>query len=185
LSTRHIRNGQISKSDEYYDMENFIDYQPPEPDIWFMKQVYLTAERSKDPSTKIGAVLVKDGNVIGSGYNGFARKVLDLPERYNNRELKYRMVVHGEANSVLTCARMGISTLGSILYSQGCPCENCMKSIIQAGVKEIVIHKQWKSSGRWDTTLSEMMIKETGIKLRYLDKVLNMKGYSDGKIVDV
>lgn len=166
-------------------MNSFIDYQPPEPDVWFMKQVYLTAERSKDPSTKIGAVLVKDGNIIGSGYNGFARKVLDLPERYNNRELKYKLVVHAEANSVLTCARMGISALESTLYSQGIPCYDCMKTIIQAGVKEIVVHKQWLESGRWPKELSEIMIKETGIKLRWLDKILNMKGYSSGNIFDV
>ena len=161
------------------------NYQPPEPDVWFMKQVYLTAERSKDPSTKIGAVLVKDGNIIGSGYNGFARKVLDLPERYNNRELKLKLVVHGEANAVLTCARMGISALGSTLYTQGVPCENCTKHIIQAGVKEIVVHNQWQSSGRWPDDLSKMMIKEANVSLRYLDKFIGMKGYSDCKIFDV
>jgi len=166
-------------------MSDFSDYKPPTPDVWFMKQVYLTAERSKDPSTKIGAVLVKDGNIIGSGYNGFARKVLDLPERYNNRELKYELVVHGEANSVLTCARLGIATLGSTLYTQGIPCSSCMKTVIQAGVAEIVVHKQWQESGRWPKEISELMVSETGIKLRVLDQLVGMKGYSNFKVFDV
>jgi dCMP deaminase len=171
-------------------MEDFTNYIPPRSDVLFMKHVYLAAERSKDPRTKIGAVLVRDGNVIGTGYNGFARKVLDLPERYNDRETKYSFVVHAEANSVLTCARLGIPTLNSILYTNGIPCQECMKSVIQGGIKEIVVHKQWPNmthSEKWikSTAISKLMIEETGIKLRWLDEMLNMNGYLDGKIIKV
>ena len=148
----------------------------------------MTAERSKDPSTKIGSVLVKDKNIIGSGYNGFARKVLDLPKRYNNRETKYKFVVHSESNAVLTCARLGTSTLDSVLYTQACPCHECMKSIIQGGVKEIVIHKKWPMNHlKWSESfeISKIMAEEAGIKIRYLTDILGLTGYLNGEKISV
>ena len=167
----------------------FENYTPPTFDVTCMKQVYLAAERSKDPRTKIGAVLVKDKNVIGTGYNGFARKVLDLPDRYTDRELKYKFVVHAEANSVLTCARLGISTMNSVLYTNGIPCNECMKSIIQGGILEIIIHKQWPelSGEKWieAVKISKIMLEETGVKIRELDSILGMVGYLEGKIINV
>jgi len=164
----------------------FIDYVPPKFDVSCMKQVYLAAEKSKDPSTKIGAVLVKEKNIICTGYNGFARKVLDLPERYNNRELKYKYVAHAEDNVVLTCARLGIQSAGSILYTSAFPCAGCMNSIIQGGIIKIIIHKQWPSMNeRWSESqeISETMRKEAGIELEILDEPLNMIGYFNGKMI--
>lgn len=171
-------------------MENFINYTPPPFDVWCMKQVYLVAERSKDVKTKIGAVLVKEGNIVSTGYNGFPRKVLDLSERYNNRETKYDFIVHAEDNCILNCARSGISTFGCILMTNGIPCKECMKSIIQGGIKEIIVHKQWPNmthSEQWihSTKISNIMLEETGIKLTWLDKELGMNGYLDGKIFKV
>lgn len=167
----------------------FKDYTPPKFDVTCMKQVYLAAERSKDPSTKIGSVLVKDKNIIGTGYNGFARNILDLPDRYNDRETKYKYVVHSEANAILTCARLGISTLNSILYTMAMPCNECMKSIIQGGIKKIVIHKQWPTMihSKWEeaSEISNIMMKEAGIELEILDCELNMYAYSNGTIVKV
>jgi dCMP deaminase len=166
----------------------FENYTPPSKDICFMKQVYLTAERSKDPSTKIGSVLVRDGNVIGSGYNGFARKVLDLPERYNNRETKYLYVVHSEENAILTCARLGISTINSILYTQSIPCHNCAKAVIQGGVVEIIIHSLWPMShSKWSESseISKKMFNEAGVNIRYISDKLGMKGYSNGELIEI
>ncbi len=166
----------------------FENYTPPSFDVWCMKQVYLTAERSKDPSTKIGAVLVKDKNIIGSGYNGFARKVLDLHERYNDRETKYKFVVHAEANSILTCARLGISTIDSVLYTNGISCHECSKSIIQGGIKEIVVHSRWPMNhAKWEESIkiSEIMLKEAEVKIRYLDDILGLTGYLNGQKISV
>ena len=168
----------------------FKNYTPPTFDVICMKQVYLAAERSKDPRTKIGAVLVKEKNIIGTGYNGFARNVLDLPERYNDKETKYSFVVHAEDNAVLTCSRLGISTLGSVLYTNGIPCRECTKSVIQGGIKEIVVHRHWPNlthSTNWieSIRISRVMLKEAGIKIRWLKEKLDMKGYLDGKIINV
>lgn len=172
---------------------DFKNYTTPSWDVWFMKQVYLIAEKSKDPSTKIGAILVKDNRILSSGYNGFAIGVKDLPERYDNRELKYKLVVHAEANAILSAARFGISTLNSILYTQALPCHDCTKSVIQGGIKEIVLHSLWPkmtSSGdgsHWNEShkISLMMLEETGINIRLFTDTLGLKAYVNGKIYSV
>lgn len=166
----------------------FHNYVPPNWDVWFMKQVYLVAEKSKDPSTKIGAVLVRDRHIISSGFNGFPINVKDKKERYNKRELKYEFVVHGEDNAVLAAARFGISTLDTTLYTQGIPCCECAKSVIQGGIKEIIVHKQWSMGhSRWKDSckISSVMFKEAGIPIVYLDAKLNINGYRNGRIYPV
>ena len=166
----------------------FTNYVPPSWDVWFMKQVYLAAEKSKDPSTKIGAVLVRDNHIISTGFNGFPIGVLDKKNRYADREVKYDLVVHAEDNSVLSAARFGISTLGTILYTQGVPCNECAKSVIQGGIKKIVVHKQWSMGhSRWKDSclISERMFKEAKIPIVYLDAKLNVVGYRNGKLYPV
>lgn len=162
----------------------FINYTPPSWDVWFMKQVYLAAEKSKDPSTKIGAVLVRDKHVISTGFNGFPIGVLDSKDRYGDRAIKYDLVVHAEDNSVLSAARFGFSTLGATLYTQGVPCCECAKSVIQGGIKQIVVHKQWSMGhSRWKDSclISKKMFKEAKIPIIYLDAKLNIVGYRNGK----
>lgn len=170
-------------------MKEFKNYTPPSFDIWCMKMVYLVAEKSKDVRTKIGAVLVKERNIISTGYNGFPMGVNDDIDRYENRETKYKFVVHAEHNSVLFCARFGISSLNSILYTNGLPCNSCMKSIIQGGIKEIVVHKQWPDMTHSDwvesSRISKIMMDESNIKLRVLDATLGINAYLDGKIIEV
>lgn len=157
-------------------------------DKLFMQHVYLIASKSKDPRTKIGAVLVKDGVIISEGYNGFARGVKDYEERYLDRELKYKFVVHGEANSVLNAVRHGVNTSGATCYTQGVPCHDCMKTLLQAGVKEIVVHDQWPShGGPWaeSAKLSRQMCEEAGVTIRVINDTLGTVAYSDGNSVSV
>lgn len=159
-------------------------------DEWFMAHVYLAASKSKDIRTKIGAVLVKDKRIISNGYNGFACGVADSKERYENKELKYQFIVHAEHNSILQCARFGTSSNGSTLYTQGIACAECCKALIQGGVAEIVCHKQWPNlthSQKWvdSIAISNIMLEEAGIKIRWLDKILGLKGFLDGKEIDV
>lgn len=161
----------------------------PSWDELFMRQVYLIASKSKDPRTKIGAVLVNNGTVISMGYNGFARGVKDLTSRYEDRETKYALVVHGEANAVLNAVRNGIKTMGSILYTQGLPCCECGKTVIQAGITEVVIHTKWPTftSPNWvkSVSITKSMFEEAGIKVREFDEFLNVDGHVDGKIIKV
>ena len=110
-------------------------------DKYFMEIAKLSAQRSKDPKTQVGAVIVNpdDHHIISVGYNGMPRGCGDddFPWGKNNKDYednKYPYVVHAELNAILnaTC-----SLKGSILYVTHEPCEECLKAIIQAGIKEV------------------------------------------------
>lgn len=93
--------------------------------------------KSKDPSTKVGAVLVDEKNrILSMGYNGFPRGVDDTPERYANRETKLSLVVHAEANALLNMPM--VMPEYTTLYCTLFPCNECAKLIIQAGVWRVV-----------------------------------------------
>jgi dCMP deaminase len=146
-------------------------------DVWFLELAKYVSTASKDPSTKVGAVLVNPETkiVVGLGYNGFPRGIADTNERLNNRELKYKMVVHAEVNA---CLMAGERAKGATLYvypSFMSPpiCNECVKVAVQAGVKEIVGYEvdesklderqlRWKES----ILLSRSMWDEAGLTRR-------------------
>lgn len=96
---------------------------------------------SRDPSRKIGAVVVgSKGQILSQGYNGFPRGIQDTDERYNDRETKYKYVVHAEMNAIYNATLNGVSLDGSSLYVYGLPvCSECAKGIIQVGIKTVVM----------------------------------------------
>jgi len=98
---------------------------------------------SKDPSTQIGAVVVNDEKrILATGYNGFPRGIHDSEQRYNDRETKYKYVVHAEMNAIYNATFNGISLKESTLYVWGLPvCGECAKGVIQVGIKRIVMPK--------------------------------------------
>jgi len=121
---------------------------------------------SKDPSKKIGAVAVgAQRQILAQGYNGFPRGIDDTTDRYDNREEKYKLVVHAEMNVIYNASYNGVSLNGSTLYVHGLPvCSDCAKGIIQVGVKNVIMRKAkapdvWLES--WKTT--ETMFKESGV----------------------
>jgi len=167
----------------------------PSWDETFMHEVYWWARRSKDPRTKIGAVLVLPGDKdpISHGYNGFARAVNDNDMRRWERPEKYEWIVHAEDNAVLNCARKGQSSKGAIMYTQGVPCTRCADAVIQGGIVEVVVHEQWqyweKKFG-WDKWIdsarrSEQKFKEAGVNIRIFGGNLGMQGVLDGKIINI
>lgn len=169
-------------------MQNIEIKSDVEWDQLFMEKVYLIAKKSKDPRTKIGAVLVKNNVAILEGFNGFPRKVKDYRSRYEDREIKYKLVVHAEANSVFVAAKLGISIDGATCYTQGMPCNECCKALLQGGIKEIVIHSRWPSMGpKWEEAAkwSELMCDEAGIKVRQFYQKLGITAYTDGKVIMV
>ncbi|HWY34912.1 MAG TPA: deaminase [Nitrosopumilaceae archaeon] len=134
------------------------------------------AQFSKDPSTKVGAVLVDYHNrVAGLGYNGFPEGMDDSDERYLNRELKYKLVVHAEVNAIIDA---GIRAAGSTLYvwpSFALPpiCNECCKVAITAGVSTIVgfvADVDSDRAARWrdSIAIAKMMCDEAGIDYRGL-----------------
>ena len=108
---------------------------------YFMELAKLTAKRSKDPVTQVGAIINKNKRVIGLGYNGF----IDIPDNdklfpwtknsNNYEEIKYSYVIHAEANAILNSTS---SIKDSTLYVTLFPCRECAKLIIQSGIKKIV-----------------------------------------------
>jgi len=126
---------------------------------------------SKDPSKKIGAVAVgKEGQVLAQGYNGFPRGIKDNPDRYLNKEMKYKFVVHAEMNVIYNASYNGVSLKGSTLYVYGLPvCSECAKGIVQTGVSRIVmvasdVSERWKES--FETT--KVIFDEAGIEWRFM-----------------
>lgn len=123
---------------------------------WDQKYIELSelvAGWSKDPSSKIGAVAVSPkGQVLSTGYNGFPRNIEDTPERLNNRDLKYKYIVHAEKNVIYNATYNGVSLDGSTLYVFGLPCcDQCALGITQVGVKRVVMrgdpnNERWKES---------------------------------------
>jgi len=120
---------------------------------------------SKDPSTKIGAIAVKDKRLVSTGYNGFPRGIQDLDDRWNNREEKYKYVVHAEMNCIYNANYHNQSLKGSTMYIVGLPvCHECAKGIIQAGVVRVVAEfkdapLKWAKS----TEITQKMFKEAGV----------------------
>lgn len=165
----------------------FYDYTPPPFDEWIMGMVYETARKSKDPSTKIGTVIVRDGHPILFGYNGIAQRVKDLPSRMV-RPIKYKWTEHSERNALYCGTKMGISAKGTTLYTQAMPCVDCARGIINAGIVKVVIHKQtqnlYKKLPQWalDCKITKQMFKEAGVKLVTLDKMLGKFSFINEKV---
>tara|TARA_B110000503_G_scaffold79919_1_gene122591 strand:+ start:832 stop:1299 length:468 start_codon:yes stop_codon:yes gene_type:complete len=113
---------------------------------WDQRYINLAKEVStwsKDPSKQIGAVVIgSKGQVLSQGYNGFPRGVSDDIKNYEDRSIKYKMVVHAEMNCIYNASFTGTSLNGATLYVYGLPiCSSCAKGIIQVGIKEVVMLK--------------------------------------------
>ena len=134
----------------------------------FLDLAEFVAQWSKDPSTKTGAVIVDPQNrVVSIGYNGLPKNVKDLPERLENREIKYKMMVHCERNALLF-ARGTVD--GCRLYTWPfMSCAPCAAMVIQAGIVEVVA--PFSDNPRWaeDFGLARTMFEEAGVKVTLLD----------------
>jgi len=134
-------------------------------DARWLEMAGIVSTWSKDPSTQIGAIAVKDKRLVSTGYNGFPRNIEDLDERWNNREEKYKYVVHAEMNCIYNANYHNQSLKGSTMYIVGLPvCHECAKGIIQAGVVRVVA-KYKDAPLKWSksTEITTKMFKEAGI----------------------
>lgn len=168
------------------------DIKIPSWDELFMRHVYLIASKSKDESTKIGSILVRDRHVISEGFNGLPIGVMDdIPQRQERPE-KYFWFEHAERNSIYCCARFGTRTEGAAMYTQGIPCADCARAVIQGGIARIIVHKQWEDrqsewNEKWQesTIRSRKMFGEANIEVVQFDMILGIKGLMNGKIIEV
>ena len=136
---------------------------------YFMGIALLSARRSKDPSTQVGACIVsQDNRILSVGYNG-------MPHHCNDDEFhwerdgealntQYYFVCHAELNTILNYSGGNGSLKGSKVYTTLFPCNECAKALIQSGVGEIIYYSD-KYSDSDSTLASKMMFKAAGIKL--------------------
>lgn len=137
-------------------------------DEYFMGIALLSAQRSKDPSSKVGAAIVKDKRVLSLGYNGMPRGCDDekMPWGKNEKDplkTKYPYVVHAELNAILNANK---DITGSTLYVTMFPCNECAKAVIQSGIKE-VIYLENKHEGEDSVRASRMLLETAGVKVAH------------------
>lgn len=111
---------------------------PTKWDYYFMNLAKLASTMSKDPSTKVGAsIRAPDKSVLSIGYNGFPPEIEDSEHLLNNRDLKYKYVIHAEQNAINYALRHGIEN-NCTIYTTLFPCKNCYKLISQNNIKKII-----------------------------------------------
>lgn len=138
-------------------------------DDYFMGLAHLSAMRSKDPSTQVGAAIIDpEMKIVGIGYNGFPRGISDDCFSWNREgdflDTKYPYVVHAELNAILNATT---KLHGCTIYVSLFPCNECAKAIIQSGIKEIV-YEDDKYHDSQSVQASKNMLETAGISLRKL-----------------
>ena len=141
--------------------------------------VELVSSWSRDPSTKVGAVIVdEENNVRSVGYNGFPRNVDDNREdRWNDRTVKYKFAEHAERNAIYAAARHGTSIERCKMYLGWFPCADCARAIIQVGIKHVIIDgRKYDGSDprdeRWaeDFRIAKEMFEEAEVDIQIVSK---------------
>lgn len=145
-------------------------------DEYFMGLAHLSALRSKDPNTQVGAAIVDENHrVVSVGYNGFPTGVSDDEFPWSREggvlESKYAFVVHAELNAILNSQR---SVRGCTIYVSLFPCNECAKAIIQSGIKRIVYESD-KYNGVDTNIASKRMLKAAGVELVRISQTISIQ----------
>ena len=162
---------------------------PPSWDDLFMTMAFLVACRSKDESSHLGAVIVGPDNEVRSvGYNNFPRGVNDNVPGRQQRPEKYLWFEHAERNAIYNSSLMGVSLKECRLYTNGIPCADCARAIINSGIKEVIVDFKWRWNGKrhkkWEESVKRTlrMFEETGVSLRsYKGSYIKIHRFINGK----
>lgn len=137
----------------------------------WLRRFYTIAENvagwSKDPSCKVGAVVVSpDGRQVSWGYNGFPKGVPDTQYSLETKELKNIFMIHAEANALMNCPS---DVTGWALVVTKAPCMECAKHIIQRGIK-VVVSPPIDATSRWavDQEAAANLLAQAGVSTEYL-----------------
>lgn len=169
------------------------DYIPKIPsfDDRIMSTGYILSEGSKDKRTHIFAIVIgPDNEVRTTGYNSFPRRLNDdLPGRQEKPE-KFYWFEHAERNAMDNATLTGTSLKGCRMYTNGIPCTNCARGIIQSGILEVIVDEEWnKTNSGQDLEEAKrtiQMFRETGVKIRYWKgKLIRTKKFRRGKVIEV
>lgn len=132
-------------------------------DSRFLEMARLVSTWSKDPSTQVGAVITRGKFVVSLGFNGHPKGVADTADRLENREMKYRTIIHAEMNAILT-AKQDLENC-TIYVWPFMPCSQCGAAIVQAGIKRVVAPDS--NNDRWleSFAITTQIFKEAGVDL--------------------
>lgn len=138
-------------------------------EVWDLRFLNLAKEVStwsRDPTTKVGAVIVDTKRrVVSLGYNGFPRGVYDFEERLSDRETKHKFTCHAERNAL---DQSPINVEGCTLYSTLYPCHECAKGIVQRGIVRVVSPRpERKDDWNWQT--SREIFSEARIEIHHIE----------------
>ena len=159
-------------------------------DDYYMNMAYLVAMKSKDASTHIGAVVVGIDNEVRSvGYNSFPRGINDNKPERQERPEKYFWFEHAERNSVYNATLLGTSLKGCRMYTNGIPCCDCARAVVQAGIKEVIVDKLWDDNNDdiWieNANRTKVLFQESGVKIRYWEgELISIKRFKRGKVFE-
>jgi dCMP deaminase len=152
---------------QLYDMRTI-----PTWDQYYLDICKVVAERSKDPNTQIGCVIVGPNHEIRStGYNSFPRGIRDdVPERLV-RPTKYLWIEHAERNAICNAARVGTVTEACTIYVEIMPCMDCARAVVQAGITQVVVSNERMaqySSEYYNEHfgMTEVLFQEAGVLVR-------------------
>lgn len=165
-------------------------YKIPCWDDYFMSMVYLVASKSKDKRTHIGAVIVgPDNEIKTTGYNSFVRRLNDDLIKRQEKPEKYYWFEHAERNAIYNATRIGTSLKESKMYTNGIPCMDCARGVVQSGILEVIVDKDWNENNgkKWSEHAKRtiQMFNETGIKLRYWKgNLLQIDKFRRGKVLE-
>lgn len=134
---------------------------------WALGLAVAVSQRSRDPSTKVGAVIIRpDKTICSMGYNGFPRTMEDKDEWWNVREEKYARVIHAEMNALLNSKE---SVKGMALYCTHPCCEHCAKHIIAAGIESVIFGDSEDIRTRFNIERSLQMFEECGVAVTQIE----------------
>ena len=137
-------------------------------DEYFMGVALLSALRSKDPNTQVGACIInQQKKIVGVGYNGFPTGCSDEDLPWNREgnflETKYPFICHAELNAILNSISRDLK--GYTIYVALFPCNECTKAIIQSGIREVVyLSDKYKDSD--NVKAAKIMFQQAGVQLR-------------------
>ena len=138
-------------------------------DMRFFELALNVASWSKDPSSKVGAIIVDaDRRIVSTGFNGLPRGVSDTESFLGDRDTKLAMTIHAEQNAILFAS--GRELTGCTIYTTHHPCAHCAATIIQVGITEVVCPQSDDLGERWakHKQLAETIFLQSGVSVRYL-----------------
>lgn len=137
----------------------------------FLRLALHISEWSKDPTTRVGCVIVGPSNEVRSiGFNGFPRGVNDDDSSRYDRPAKYMWTEHAERNAIYNAARIGVALENCRMYLPWFPCGDCARAIIQSGIVELIAVEPQLDHPKWgdDFRAAKVLLEEGGVKVRFV-----------------